>query len=82
MMQAATISMGDQEILLKTQKKSHQSEDTEEVVRESISQRITAVNPIFAYNIGQTKLVFQNTLPKGKSYLYELDHKEKFINFV
>ena len=37
--------------------------------------------PIFAYNIGQRKIVIQNTLQGGKTYVYELPRCEKFMCF-
>lgn len=37
---------------------------------------------MFVYNIGQRKLIIQNTLPNGKKYVYELPAIEKFMNFV
>ena len=37
--------------------------------------------PVIAYNIGDHKLVIQNSLGDGHQYLFNLPDEESFINF-
>lgn len=58
--------------------------DRVEFERETRIQEIQAKFPILAYNIGMNRLVIQNTLGKGTSFIYWISEKqeEKFFGFV
>ena len=85
MLQSLTITENDQEVCLKTYVPTTTFDDRkdnyETVYRQSISQRMVSVFPMFVYNIGQRKIIVQNTLTNGRSYVYEIPHGHKFLTF-
>jgi hypothetical protein len=56
--------------------------DIEVIKRVSISQRCVMKFPFFAYNVGQNKLIFKNTLKDGASFVLEIPKSERFRSFA
>jgi hypothetical protein len=62
LLQAVTLSAGDQNIQLLTFVDGNQDNEQKKVVRKTTSQFVNARFPILAFNIGLRKVIFQSTL--------------------
>lgn len=84
-MKIVNIADKDQNIVVQTcildeQMTSITSKDISE--KQSLVQEIQTSFPVFVYNIGNKKLIIQNTLKQGTSYVYTLSAYEYFFGFV
>ena len=70
MLQAVTITEGCQNIDLKTNVRLDVNDDSVSIVkRRTVKQHVSAQFPIFAYNIGLSKVIIHNTLNQGQQYV-------------
>ena len=89
LLQSSTISLGDNQVLLRTQKKQDKnqliykcSSQNEDTIRNSKPQVIEGSFPIAMYNIGIKRLVIQTYLDKANRMIYNLQENESFIDFI
>jgi hypothetical protein len=88
MLQSVCISLGDQEIYMKTEVIDKSNVDADEkktttlTRRKSCIQKVESKFPTMAVSLGQSKLIFTNMLKNGKSYIFDIPKGQKFLHFV